>query len=114
MTTIYTGQCGSRAAVRAAVAAHTPVVWQFDGGYVAMSPNGNTGVTTVAIYDATNAAVVLPQFLTQFPSTIQVLGNAGFSAVWGSFGSSDYADDKAQADAIASSKTRSFAGVPLN
>lgn len=115
MQFIDTGTFNARQVVRNAVAAQTPCFWFFDNGYAAVCPNGSGGISTVTIYDSANAAKLFPLFVAQWPSGIQVKGNAGFSAAYGSFGASDYSDDRAQAAAIAAATTqpREIAGTPI-
>lgn len=116
MQLITTGILGSRDIVRNAVANQIAVFWSFENGYAAVSPNGTGGVATVAIYDSANAAKLLSLFVAQYPTGIHVIGNAGFSAAYGSYGTSDYADDRAQAAAIAAATTqpRTIAGIPIS
>jgi hypothetical protein len=114
MQMIDTGIDGARQAVRSAVAAGVPTIHQFDSGYFAASPNNAGAASGVTVYDSKNGALVLPLFIAQYPNCCYIKGNAGFSAVWGSFGTSDYADDRAMADAIAKSTSYpNITSIPL-
>jgi hypothetical protein len=114
MQMIDTGIDGSRQAVRTAVAAGIATIFQFDNGYFAASPNNAGAASGVTVYDSKNGALVLPLFILQYPNCCQIKGNAGFSAVWGSFGTSDYADDRAMASALATAAAQpNISSTPL-